>query len=158
MQPAAKLEAIPAATKTGECEYILETQIGHLLRRAHQRHVAQFEKEVGDLDLTPTQFAALAKISERGEVSQNLLGRMTAMDPATIQGVIQRLMARGLIDRRPDPNDRRATLLRLSTTGRTLTREAIRRAHRVSKAVLEPMTPDERATMTDLLRKLTDLT
>jgi DNA-binding MarR family transcriptional regulator len=67
-------------------------------------------------------------------------------------------MARGLIDRRPDPNDRRATLLRLSAAGRTLTREAIRRAHRVSKAVLEPMTPDERATMTELLRKLTDLT
>ncbi|MBL8831578.1 MAG: MarR family transcriptional regulator [Rhodospirillales bacterium] len=158
MQPAAKLDAVPSATKPGECEYVLETQIGHLLRRAHQRHVAQFEKEVGDLDLTPTQFAALAKISERGEVSQNLLGRMTAMDPATIQGVIQRLMARGLIDRRPDPNDRRATLLRLSAPGRTLTREAIRRAHHVSKGVLEPLTPDDRAQLTALLRKLTDLT
>ncbi len=158
MQPAAKLEPSNATKPATECEYVLETQIGHLLRRAHQRHVAQFEKEVGDLDLTPTQFAALAKISERGEVSQNLLGRMTAMDPATIQGVIQRLMARGLIDRRPDPNDRRATLLRLSTQGRTLTREAIRRAHRVSSAVLEPMSPEERATMTGLLRKLTELT
>lgn len=158
MQPAAKLDAVVPAAKPGECEYVLETQIGHLLRRAHQRHVAQFEKEVGDLDLTPTQFAALAKISERGEVSQNLLGRMTAMDPATIQGVIQRLMARGLIDRRPDPNDRRATLLRLSTSGRTLTREAIRRAHHVSKGVLEPLTPDDRAQLTGLLRKLTDLT
>ncbi len=158
MQPAAKLDTANATKPSAECEYVLETQIGHLLRRAHQRHVAQFEKEVGDLDLTPTQFAALAKISERGEVSQNLLGRMTAMDPATIQGVIQRLMARGLIDRRPDPNDRRATLLRLSTPGRTLTREAIRRAHRVSNAVLEPMSPDERAAMTGLLRKLTELT
>jgi DNA-binding MarR family transcriptional regulator len=158
MQPAAKLEAIPAATKTGECEYVLETQIGHLLRRAHQRHVAQFEKEVGDLDLTTTQFAALAKISERGEVSQNLLGRMTAMDPATIQGVIQRLMARGLIDRRPDPNDRRATLLRLSNAGRALTREAIRRAHGVADAALSPLSDDERARLAHLLRKLTELT
>ncbi|MBI3504013.1 MAG: MarR family transcriptional regulator [Proteobacteria bacterium] len=158
MQPAAKLDTATGTKPSAECEYVLETQIGHLLRRAHQRHVAQFEKEVGDLDLTPTQFAALAKISERGEVSQNLLGRMTAMDPATIQGVIQRLMARGLIDRRPDPNDRRATLLRLSTPGRTLTREAIRRAHRVSHAVLEPMSPEERAQMTGLLRKLTELT
>jgi DNA-binding MarR family transcriptional regulator len=154
MQPAAKLAA---ATPAAEIEYVLETQIGHLLRRAHQRHVAQFEKEVGDLDLTTTQFAALAKISERGEVSQNLLGRMTAMDPATIQGVIQRLMARGLIDRRPDPNDRRATLLRLSASGRALTREAIRRVHHVSDAVLEPMSTDERAALTGLLRKLTGL-
>lgn len=145
----------PAETESG---YGLESQIGHLLRRAHQRHTAFFEKGLGDLDLTTTQFAALVKIGDRGEVSQNLLGRLTAMDPATIQGVIQRLMARGLIDRRPDPNDRRATLLRLSTSGRTLTREAIRRAHHVSKGVLEPLTPDDRAQLTGLLRKLTDLT
>jgi len=156
MQPARRLEAQDAATR--EPEYVLETQVGHLLRRAHQRHVAHFEKQVGELDLTPTQFAALAKISERGEVSQNLLGRLTAMDPATIQGVIQRLMARGLIDRRPDPNDRRATLLRLSPAGRALTREAIRRAHGVADAALSPLSDDERASLAHLLRKLTELT
>ncbi len=157
MQPAQKLDVANLAGAPGECEYILERQIGHLLRRAHQRHVAQFEREAGDLDLTTTQFAALAKISERGEVSQNLLGRMTAMDPATIQGVIQRLMGRGLIERRPDPNDRRATLLRLSEAGNALACEAIRRAHGVSDAVMTPLAPEERTQLTALLRKLTEL-
>ena len=66
--------------------YLLEAQVGHLIRRAHQRHVALFAEHFADADLTPTQWAALAKLRERGTLSQNLLGRLTAMDPATIQG------------------------------------------------------------------------
>ncbi len=156
MQSAPKLS--PAAPLPPlDPDYRLEAQIGHVLRRAHQRHAALFEKGLGDLDLTPTQFAALVKIGDRGEVSQNLLGRMTAMDPATIQGVIQRLMARGLIGRRPDPADRRATLLRLTAGGAALAREAVARAKAVTQATLEPLAETERETLTALLRKLADM-
>lgn len=156
MQPASKL-APTAPAPSPDPDYRLEAQIGHLLRRAHQRHAALFEKGLGDLDLTPTQFAALVKIADRGEVSQNLLGRMTAMDPATIQGVIQRLMARGLIERRADPTDRRATLLRLTPTGAALARDAIVRARTVTQATLEPLPDSERETLLVLLKKLADL-
>ena len=142
---------------TPDPDYRLEAQVGHLLRRAHQRHTSLFEKGLGDLDLTPTQFAALVKIGDRGEVSQNLLGRMTAMDPATIQGVIQRLMGRGLIERRPDPADRRATLLRLTESGASLAREAVARAKTVTQATLEPLPESERETLLFLLKKLADL-
>jgi len=153
-RPSAAVLATPAPLAS---DYVLEQHIGHLLRRANQRHVANFEKGMGRLDLTPTQFAALAKIGERGEVSQNLLGRMTAMDPATIQGVIQRLMARKLIERRADPGDRRATLLRLTQAGRALALDAIGVVRAVSETTLAPLQQRERATLADLLRKLTDL-
>jgi MarR family transcriptional regulator, lower aerobic nicotinate degradation pathway regulator len=156
MQQAPKL-AQAAPLPTLDPDYRLEAQVGHLLRRAHQRHASLFEKGLGDLDLTPTQFAALVKIADRGEVSQNLLGRLTAMDPATIQGVIQRLMARDLIVRRPDPVDRRATLLRLSETGAALARDAIVRARTVTQATLEPLPEAEREILLVLLKKLADL-
>jgi MarR family transcriptional regulator, lower aerobic nicotinate degradation pathway regulator len=160
--PAAKSPALPALVAAGaplalESDYVLEQHIGHLLRRAHQRHVANFEKGFGPLDLTPTQFAALAKIGERGEVSQNLLGRQTAMDPATIQGVIQRLMARELIERRADPSDRRATLLRLTAAGLALTRKAIAKVEQVSQTTLAPLDARERANLALLLQKLSGL-
>jgi MarR family transcriptional regulator, lower aerobic nicotinate degradation pathway regulator len=156
MQPASKLAPI-APMPTPDQDYRLEAQIGHVLRRAHQRHTSLFEKGLGDLDLTPTQFAALVKIGDRGEVSQNLLGRMTAMDPATIQGVIQRLMGRGLIERRADPADRRATLLRLTESGAALAREAVARAKAVTQATLEPLQAAERESLLVLLKKLADL-
>jgi DNA-binding MarR family transcriptional regulator len=134
--------------------YRLEDQVGHLMRRAHQRHTAIFQDGLGDCELTPTQFAALAKIKELGRVTQNRLGRHTAMDPATIQGVVQRLQARGLIERRPDPEDRRVTLLSLTAAGRELAARAIARAREVTRATLEPLSPAERAQLVALLRKL----
>ena len=97
--------------------YVLQEQIGHLLRRAHQRATQIFLETFEEAGLTPTQWAALAMLAQEGSASQNALGRVTAMDPATIQGVIRRLEERGLITREPDPDDKRRTSLRLSPDG-----------------------------------------
>ena len=61
--------------------YRLQDQIGFILRKAHQRHVAIFAGHIADL--TPPQFAALAKLRDVGETSQNQLGQLIAMDAAT---------------------------------------------------------------------------
>jgi DNA-binding MarR family transcriptional regulator len=135
-------------------DYRLEEQVGHLLRRAHQRHTAIFQEGMGELQLTPTQFAALAKVHDLGQVSQNQLGRLTAMDPATIQGVIQRLEARKLIEREPDPNDRRCTILRLTDKGKLLAADAIAHALSITQATLAPLTATDRQAFLALLRKL----
>ena len=58
-----------------EPNYRLEEQVGFLLRRAQQRHTAIFAARIGKHQLTPTQFATLAKIHDEGTVSQNRLGR-----------------------------------------------------------------------------------
>ena len=149
--------AAPSEASTGKGardDYILTEQVGHLLRRAHQRHTAIFQDMIGQAQLTPTQYAALVKIRDCGEVSQNELGRMTAMDPATIQGVIQRLQTRALIARRADPDDRRCTLLSLSEAGRALTERAIERGKAITAATLAPLADAERAAFLALLRKL----
>ena len=135
-------------------DYRLEESVGHLLRRAHQRHTALFQQGVGKLQLTPTQFAALVKVRELGQVSQNQLGRLTAMDPATIQGVIQRLEARKLIERRPDPADRRCAILRLTASGQAILVEATGRGHGVIEATLAPLAAAERQAFLALLRKI----
>lgn len=137
-------------------EYLLEDQVGHLLRRAHQRHTAIFQATIGDQQLTPLQFAAMMKLADVGEASQNHLGRLTAMDAATMQGVIKRLIARDLIARRPDPDDRRRLLLTLTEAGTALVDEATVRGHRISAETLEPLSPAERQTFLKLLRRLTD--
>src|SRR5947199_283590 len=90
------------AVKPARPSYILDEQIGFILRQVWQRHATIFAREIG-INLTPTQWAALAKLTETGPCSQNLLGRLTAMDVATIKGVIDRLTARGLTETSPDP-------------------------------------------------------
>ncbi|MEX2453285.1 MAG: MarR family winged helix-turn-helix transcriptional regulator [Rhodospirillaceae bacterium] len=136
--------------------YVLEEQVGHLLRRAHQRHTAIFQNMMGDDQLTPLQFAAMMKLDDVGETSQNHLGRLTAMDAATMQGVIKRLIARGLIERRPDPGDRRRLLLTLAPAGREITRRATALGLGISERTLEPLSPSERDAFLRLLAKLSD--
>lgn len=134
--------------------YVLDEQIGFLLRRAHQRATSIFTGNFSDLNLTPTQFAALAKIADKGGVSQNRLGRMTAMDPATMKGVIDRLLERGLITRRPDPDDRRRAVLELTGQGLALLQEAVPQGFRTTEETLEPLTRDERQRFLVLLSKI----
>ena len=142
-------------SETGDASgYMLEEQAGHLLRRAHQRHSAIFQATIGDDQLTPLQFAALMKLSDVGETSQNLLGRLTAMDAATMQGVIKRLSTRGLIERRPDDVDRRRLMLSLSREGKKLVRELSQRGSAITDQTLEPLSAAERDTFLKLLKRL----
>ena len=137
--------------------YILERQAGHLLRRAHQRHSAIFQEKIGDAQLTPLQFAALVKLRDLTEVSQNHLGRLTAMDAATMQGVIKRLASRNLIKRRPDPDDRRRLIVSLSSAGYELVNTLVGSGGDITAQTLEPLCPAERKQFLDLLTKLAQL-
>ena len=143
------------SSPSDERTYRLEDQVGHLLRRAHQRATAIFLERIHDAQITPTQFAALAKLADAGELSQNHLGRLTAMDPATIQGVTRRLKSRGLIAGRADPGDGRRTLLRLSAKGARLTKRVIPQGFGVSEGVLAPLTGKQRKEFLRLLKRLT---
>jgi len=138
-----------------DAEYRVEEQAGHLLRRAHQRATAIFLEKIGAADVTPTQFAALVKLRDEGSLSQNHLGRLTAMDRATILGVTRRLSERGLIERVGDPNDRRRTMLSLSPEGRALIDRLVPNGFKVSDTILAPLDPGERKTFLALLRRLT---
>jgi DNA-binding MarR family transcriptional regulator len=134
-------------------DYLLDAQIGFMLRQAHQRHTTIFASLMVD-DLTPTQWAALAKLNEIGPSSQNLLGRLTAMDAATVKGVIDRLTKRGFTKTKPDPADGRRLLVALTERGAALYERAKPRGARISRQTLEPLSVRERAELLTLLAKL----
>jgi DNA-binding MarR family transcriptional regulator len=144
----------PNEGSNGSDSFVLDNQIGHLLRRAHQRASAALMTVLAEHQLTPTQFFAMARLWERGELSQNRLGRLSAMDPATIQGVVRRLGQRGYVERRPDPTDRRRMVLQLTPSGWSLVSGLLGQIDAVSGRMLAPLTPDERDQLRDLLRKI----
>lgn len=134
--------------------FVLENQASQLLRRAHQRATALFLSDLGPNQFTPPQFAALYKLYEQESVSQNSLGRMIAMDAATMQGVVRRLSDRGLVNRTPDPIDRRRIQLTLTEQGRLAVEEALERARAVEREILAPLSLREQGTLMRLLRRL----
>lgn len=133
--------------------YILDDQVGYLLRLASQRHAAIFQAHALE-GLTAQQFAALVRVGEEGRVSQNRLGRLAAMDVATIKGVVDRLRQKGLIVAEPDPDDRRRMLISLSDAGMALLARMQDVGRRISAETLAPLAPDERDMLLRLLRRL----
>jgi DNA-binding MarR family transcriptional regulator len=136
-----------------EPAYVLEEQIGFILRQVNQRHTTIFASHIGD-ELTPTQWAALVKLSEIGPCSQNFLGRLTAMDAATIKGVVDRLTKRRLTETMPDPEDSRRRLVALTPAGERLLRERVAAAAEITGRTLAPLAAADRAALLRLLKKL----
>ncbi len=109
--------------------------------------------EVGN-NLTSAQWAALSKLTETGPCSQNQLGRLTAMDVATIKGVIDRLTARGLTETSADPEDGRRLLVSLTRAGQQMAEKVAPAALAVTRETLAPLDAKERETLVALLGKL----
>jgi MarR family transcriptional regulator, lower aerobic nicotinate degradation pathway regulator len=134
--------------------YVLESQVGFLMRVAMQRHTSIFMADMIE-DLTQPQFAVMAKLHEVGPSSQNHLGRLVYLDAATTKGVVDRLGLRGFITTGSDPTDRRRRAVSLTEAGMHAIAEAIRVASDISAKTLKPLTARECQTLIRLLKKIT---
>lgn len=142
------VEADPAVVP-----YALDEAVGFILRQVVQRHTSIFAAMMGD-DLTPTQWAALSRLAEIGDCSQNLLGRLAAMDAPTIKGVVDRLTHRGLMSTRADPEHGRRRLIALTLEGHEVVRRQTETAYRIAHETLSPLTDKESDRLVELLKKL----
>ncbi|MDB5619859.1 MarR family transcriptional regulator [Tardiphaga sp.] len=152
MQKPGKLK-VPAGTEPPS-DYVIDTQVGFLMRVAMQRHTSIFMTNMIE-DLTQTQFAVMAKLHEVGPSSQNHLGRLVYLDAATIKGVVDRLGLRGFIITGSDPTDRRRRAVSLTDKGAKAIEAATRVAAEISVKTLRPLTAEEQRTLTRLLKKIT---
>ena len=142
------------ATPSESANIDLTQSLLYRLRRVQQRAAAIFVDMIGDTQITPTQWAVLTTLKNQGALSQNQLGRLTYMDPATTQGVILRLVDRHMVERRPDPGDRRRTSVSLTKAGAAFVTQLTDNAQRANERVMEPLSAGERETLLRLLEKL----
>ena len=143
----------PNKAMTNLPDYSLDDQVGYVLRRVTQRHLAIFSDLIPHV--TTTQFAVLARLQELGPQSQNLLGRATAMDAATVKGVVDRLMRQGLVATTADPADRRRLTVALTEAGQVLVKTTRATALTVSAHTLMPLSAAEQSQFMALLARLT---
>lgn len=133
--------------------YVLDENIGYILRKAYQRNAVLFAERVQEV--TPTQFAVMARLTELGSVSQNQLGRTVGLDVATTKGVVDRLTKRDLVQSAKDPGDRRRQLISLTPHGWQVFSALAPMGHEVTAETLSPLTAAEQRTFMRLLKKLT---
>jgi DNA-binding MarR family transcriptional regulator len=110
-----------------------------------------FLQVAAQFDLTPPQLGVLTTLDDFTSMSH--LASAVGCDASNITWMTDRLEERGLVERRPDPDDRRVKRLVLTDTGRKLRRDIDRRL-RSSHPGLERLTVAERATLARLLERM----
>jgi DNA-binding MarR family transcriptional regulator len=134
----------------------LDDQPGHLIRRLNQIAVGIFmaESEDSGIELTPIQFAALQGVEQSPGIDQKSLAKAIALDTSTIGGVIDRLEARGDLERRASSQDRRVRLLFLTPAGLNKLQEAIPMMLRAQKKILAPLSMKDRTLFMTIVKQL----
>lgn len=130
--------------------------IGPLLLRAHRRGARAFNAALQPLGIEGRHFGLLAVLQQEGPMSQTQLGARTSHDKSAIVRSIDDLQARGYVERRPDPRDRRAFAVTLTDTGRSAFRQAEVIAVHVADDLFAGIDERDRSELERLLRVFVD--
>ena len=128
--------------------------IGYQLRLAQLAVFGDFAAELKEFDVSPGRFGVLVLISANPGMTQSLLASATQLDRSTMVAVIDQLEARGLVERRASPTDRRSNALVLTAAGEKLLKQLKRRIKQHEARIAAAMTPAETATLVDLLTRI----
>ncbi|RNI25126.1 MarR family winged helix-turn-helix transcriptional regulator [Flexivirga caeni] len=122
-------------------------RVARMLRRASQSELEPF-------GLTPSQSRALGVVSRCGDRPPRLRDIAARLDiaPRSATEVMDDLQQRGLVERTPDPTDRRAVTITLTDAGRELRRRIERARARQGDAFFGHLSAEQRADLADLLQ------
>lgn len=140
----------------GADRYIFSDQVGYLLRRAYQRHLAIFQANAGDPQLTSVQFSTLCALKDSGPQSQSELVKATSVDQGTIRGIVDRLKERGLIAFSKDHTDARKVIISITAAGLQVLDLVVPQARIITEMTMQRLNPAERMALLHTLRLLSE--
>lgn len=135
-------------------KYDFTRQIGFLLRRAYQRHVAIFQQTLPESQLTAAQFVVLLTARDQGPCEVPAVVQATAIDEASVRGIVERLKWRKLLHAEHEPGDARRMLVSLTPAGRDLLEQTVPFAQQITELTYGELDAQERATLVALLHKM----
>ncbi|WP_020075626.1 MarR family winged helix-turn-helix transcriptional regulator [Cryocola sp. 340MFSha3.1] len=120
-----------------------ESEITWLLHRAAQRMHAVTEREAVAHGLQLRDYIILSALDKTTGLTQIELGRVLGLDKTTLTSQLDRLERNGLIERRPDPRDRRARIPVITEEGEALRSAAARSADEAERHALRDFDDDD---------------
>jgi len=109
-----------------------------------------------EADVTPSQARALRHVMESGSMRPSVLAERLHIAARSATEVVDALEARGLVERGPDPDDRRATLVRPTEAARAELAEVDRVRREQSERFLAVLSEPDRRSLDRILRILVD--
>lgn len=131
----------------------------HDLRVVFGRLYRRFKELTDNQQLTPSQASVLSRLGKEGDASASDLAAAERIRPQAVALTLAALTERGLVDRRPDPDDGRRQVVSLSPAGRTMFTDARRAGDEwLTRAMQEHYTEPERQTLLEAITLLERLT
>ncbi|MGI9510146.1 MAG: MarR family winged helix-turn-helix transcriptional regulator [Geminicoccaceae bacterium] len=131
-----------------------ETSVGFLLHDVSRLMRAWFDERAQALGLTRAQWRVLVHLGPRQGINQTSLAEILELDNVTLSRHIDRLERSGWLERRPDPEDRRAWRLYLSEASRPTLSKMETLAAEAQAVALADLSPDQRALFVETLVKI----
>lgn len=125
------------------------------LWRAARAVEGHARRNIEGLGLGLTDFAVLEALLHKGPLPVGSIGRTVMLTSGSMTAAVDRLEARDLVERRADPADRRARIVRLTPGGRSLITEAFADHERALERAAGGLSHEERRDLIRLLLKLT---
>jgi DNA-binding MarR family transcriptional regulator len=132
----------------------LESLLGYNARRAALEIIGLFLKRMAVYDLRPVDFSVLSLITHNPGISSRQLCSELNILPPNLVGMINTLVKRELIVRKPHPRDGRIVGLHLSDVGSKLMKNAEQTAKELEDDAGSKLTATERKTLMRLLQKI----
>ncbi len=130
----------------------LTMEVVELIGDVVARFYEDYEDAAGEHALTGAQARLLSLLSLE-PLPMRKLAQKLKCEPSNVTGIVDRLEVRGLVERRPDPADRRVKLAAATEEGRRVARE-LREGLRFAREPLAGLSEDERLALRDLLRRM----
>jgi DNA-binding MarR family transcriptional regulator len=129
---------------------------GFLLKELSRRYVQRFEVRAREFSLNLAQCKVLARLEKNEGVSQARLAELAEVDAMTMVRILDRMEADGLLERRPDPADRRARCLYLTPKAKPLVDQIWRLSEVTRAEVFAGIGKTERDVFITVLERLHD--
>jgi MarR family transcriptional regulator for hemolysin len=127
---------------------------GFLVKDVSRLYTRRFEERAGSLSLTLPQCKALAYLSKNEGISQKRLAELIEVDPMSLVRMLDRMEADGWVERRSDPEDRRARSLVITEKAKPLIEHIWRLAAETRAEALQGLPDEERSRLIDLLERV----
>ncbi|MFJ8092446.1 MarR family winged helix-turn-helix transcriptional regulator [Streptomyces griseofuscus] len=132
----------------------LTLDVVELIAEVVARYHADYDEAAAGHALTGAQ-AKLLSLLSLGPLPMRKLAQKLKCEPSNVTGIVDRLEARGLAERRPDPADRRIKMAAATDEGLRVARD-LREGLHFAREPLAGLSADERGTLRDLLRRMLD--
>lgn len=130
----------------------LTREVVELIGQVVARYHADFEEAAAEHRLTGAQ-ARLLTLLSREPLPMRKLAHRLRCEPSNVTGIVDRLEARGYVERRPDPVDRRVKVAAVTEEGRAVA-QAVRDGLRFAGEPLAGLSRDQREELRELLRRM----